>query len=107
MHCFNMSLFNDCMIFHLVIYSQYIPQLLTHALQSISLLLSCKIIEIFEVMRDLGFIKSSLFTCADDYAALPFQNNISLQIMAQKTSDFDTKPLVFIIICVFLNKSVM
>ena len=90
MHCFNMSLFNDFLIYHLVIYSQYIPQLLTHALQSILLLLRCKIIEIFEIIRDLRFIKPSLFTSADELnSGLPSQNNISRQIMGQKPSDCD------------------
>ena len=59
-------------------------------MQSILLLLRCKIIEIFEIIRDLGFIKPSLFTSADELnSGLPSQNNISRQIMAQKPLDCD------------------
>ena len=53
MHHFNMSLFNDWVIFHIEIHWQYIPQYLRYisrCLQSISLFLSYKLLEIFKVM---------------------------------------------------------
>ena len=54
LHHFNMSLFNDWVIFHIEIHWQYIPQYLIYisrGLQSISLFLSSKLIEIFKVMH--------------------------------------------------------